>query len=177
MNVLFVALLLLSACSLTLTAPQEVLPTIIAGANRGVQFSISLFGIYLIWMTVLKIMSLTNLDQKLSRLLAKPIKGLFPRENDEAYRQLSINLSANMLGMGGAATPAGIKAMESMTSRKNRIMLVVINATSIQLIPTTILGMRAEHGGTTDVILPSLITTMITTIVAVMLTHVFVRDK
>ncbi len=177
MNIVFVTIVLSSIVALTLSSPDAVLPTVIEGTNRAVQFAISLFSIYLVWLAVLKIMERTSLDKALARVISRPIKRLFPRENDTAYQHLSVNLSANLLGMGGAATPSGIKAMESIKSRKNRIMLVVVNATSIQLIPTTVLGMRAEFGGVSDIILPSLITTATTTVVAVFLTQIFVKDK
>ncbi len=177
MNVVFVILVLSSAIVFVVQSPEELLPTMIEGTSRAVQFAVSLFCIYVVWLTVLEILKRTSIAKKLSRMLASPIKRLFPRENDAAYNHLALNLSANLLGMGGAATPAGIAAMESMQSKKNRIMLVVVNATSIQLIPTTILGMRAEYGGVTDIILPSLVTTMATTIIAVILVKVFVRDK
>ena len=66
--------------------------------------------------------------------------------------------------------------MKSMTNKKNRIMLVVLNSTSLQLIPTTVIGLRANAGGIKDIILPSLIATVLTTIIAVVLVKVFVKS-
>ncbi len=151
--------------------------TIMQGASNAVYFALTLFTIYVIFMTMLEIFKKTQLDKKLAKIISKPIKKLFPRENDIAYDNLAINLSANMLGMGGAATPAGINAMENMKSRKNRIMLVVVNSTSIQIIPTTIIGMRAEVGATSDIVLSSLITTFCTTLIGIVLVKLFVKDR
>ena len=89
-----------------------------------------------------------------------------------------MNLSANMLGMGNACTPTGLKAMAGLDKQNNSvtasmamIMLVVINASSIQLIPTTIIGLRQQYGSTTssDIILPTLIATIISTVLGVLL--------
>lgn len=145
------------------------------GVNSSVGLCLKLFGIYAVWLSVLKILEKGRLDKGLAQLLKKPIGFLFKDESPEAYGHLSLNISANLLGMGGAATPTGIKAMETMRHKKNKIMLVVLNATSIQLIPTTIVAMRATFGGGADIILPSLAATLFTSVIAVILVKVLVR--
>ncbi len=176
MNVVFCLLIISSSIYLIVESPDSVMGIMMNGATRAAYFTLTLFSIYVVWMTVLNVLSKTKLDKGLSKLIARPIRRLFPRENEAAYDALALNLSANMLGMGGAATPAGIRAMENMQSRKNRIMLVVVNSTSIQLIPTTIIGMRADYDATTDIILASLITTFATTVIAILLVKIFVRE-
>ncbi len=176
MNVLFFVFVTASAIYLTIKSPQSVLEVMIGGADRAVTFALSLVAIYSVWMTVLKILERSGANKITAKFLSMPIRGLFPGESETARQYLSVNLSANLLGTGGAATPAGIRAMEEMKSRKNRIMLVVISSTSIQLIPTTILGMRASYGAREDIIVASLITTMLTTAVGIVLVKVFVRE-
>lgn len=156
-------------------SPDAYLSTLIAGAGNAAEFALKLFAIYAVWMIVLKIFEKTGLSKGLSRLLRPVLKRLFPKEKEDTMEYISLNLSANMLGMGGAATPMGLRAMETMEEKRNRIMLVVVNATSIQLIPTTILGMRAEWGGVADVILPSLIATFLTTAAGILLVKLFVK--
>lgn len=177
MNAVFSAIIVASVAYMLYTSPAGVLPAMLEGATRSVYFALTLFAVYTVWLTVLKILERVRLDEKIAKVLKAPSRFLFPNESDEAYGALSVNLSANLLGMGGAATPAGIKSMETMKSRKNRIMLVVVNSTSIQLIPTTIIGIRAAAGATTDIILPSLIATFATTFIGILLVKIFVRDK
>lgn len=177
MNAVFSAIIVASVAYMLYTSPDGVLPAMLEGATRSVYFALTLFAVYTVWLTVLKILERVRLDAKIAKILKAPSRFLFPNESDEAYDALSINLSANLLGMGGAATPAGIKSMETMKSRKNRIMLAVVNSTSIQLIPTTIIGIRAAAGATTDIILPSLIATFATTFIGILLVKIFVRDK
>ncbi|MDE5911500.1 MAG: hypothetical protein K2H24_04120, partial [Clostridia bacterium] len=108
-------------------------------------------------------------------------------ESDLALEYITLNFSANLLGMGGAATPLGIKAMECMqdNSQKatdNMILFMVINSTSIQLIPATIIGLRASAGSNapSDIILPSLLATLISTVTGVILAKLcalFTRKK
>ena len=130
------------------TNPTDIFPSMIEGVSGAINLVIKLIAIYSIWLSVLKMAEQTQLDKKLSRLLKPVVKKLFKGESDDAYKWISINLASNMLGMGGASTPAGIKAMENMQkgekATNNMDLLVVINATSIQLIPATILALRAS---------------------------------
>lgn len=89
-----------------------------------------------------------------------------------------MNVSANMLGIGNAATPMGIKAMQALDDGSGKanfamIMLIVINATSIQLLPTTVIGLRATAGSSSpaDIILPTILATFATTILGIFLVH------
>ena len=111
----------------------------------------------------------------MEKLLLPLNKFLFPLEKEKAYEYLSVNVSSNLLGIGGASTPSGLKAMENMSSKKNKIMLVVLNSLSLQLIPTTVIAMRASGGSKIDVVLPTLLTTLITTIIGVTLVKIFVK--
>lgn len=156
-------------------SPDSVLPTLISGGNSGLVFSLKLFSIYAVWLSILQIWTKLRFDNWLGDKLKPLLHKLFPKESDTCYGFLSINLSANMLGMGSAGTPAGISAIEHMESKKNRIMLIVINSTSIQIIPTTIIAMRSSLGSTTDIILPSLIATFFSTFIGFILVKTFVK--
>lgn len=175
MNFIFTLILIVSTGILVITNPEGVMSAMLQGGKSAISFSLELVAIYAVWLSVLKIWESLKLDKGISKLLDKPIRALFPNEEPETYAYLSLNLSANLLGMGGAGTPMGIKSVETMKSKKNKTMLLVINATSIQLIPTTVLGIRAGLGAATDIILPSLITTAITTVIGVILVKVLVR--
>ncbi|MBO7326884.1 MAG: spore maturation protein [Clostridia bacterium] len=165
------------------TNPTEIFPSMIEGVSGAINLVIKLIAIYSIWLSVLKMAEQTQLDKKLSQLLKPVVKKLFKGENDDAYKWISINLASNMLGMGGASTPAGIKAMENMQkgdkATNNMDLLVVINATSIQLIPATIIALRASWNSAnpSSIILPTLISSTIATVVGVILCKVFSKDS
>ena len=93
---------------------------------------------------------------------------LFKTKNKEALKDVTMNISCNLLGIGGAATPYGVKAVEAFEGDGNHFaqnLLFIINATSIQLIPTTVIALRAAAGSAAayDITLPSLIATFVST--------------
>jgi spore maturation protein A len=96
---------------------------------------------------------------------------------------ISINLSANLLGLGGAATPYGIKAAQLLDASPHAeyasCMLFALNATSIQLLPTSVVGIRAAlgSGSPADIVLPTIICTTLSTVIAVTLTFLFLGRK
>ena len=183
MNLVFVVLLLTSWVTLLVTNPSGLLPAMIEGAEGAIQLCVKLLAIYSVWLSVLKIMEKTRLDAGLSRLLHPVIRRLFKGESEDSYKWLSLNMASNMLGMGGASTPAGIEAMRRMErdgkSTANMSLLVVISATSIQLIPATVIALRASAGSLnpSSIILPTLISSTIATAVGVILTKIFCNKK
>jgi len=177
MNIVFSVIMLLSLITLLIIAPSRALPALLSGGKHALAFSLTLFASYAVWLAVLNMLGKMQFNTWLGARMRPLLKKLFPNESDICYGYLSINLSANMLGMGSAATPAGISATESFTSKKNRTMLLVVNSTSIQLIPTTIVAMRADLNSASDIILPSLIATFVTTLLGMLLVYIFVKDK
>lgn len=175
MNYVFFIILLASIYLLTKNSPEKVMSGMLNGVTNSVELAIKLFAIYAIWLSVLKIIEKAKLDKSLAKKLKRPINFLFKGESDKAYEYLSLNLSANMLGMGGAATPTGIKSIEEMTHHKNKVMLIVINSTSIQLIPATVVALRASFNSVTDIILPSLIATVFTSVLGIIMVKLFVK--
>ena len=97
---------------------------------------------------------------------------------------IALNMSANMLGLGNAATPMGIKAMQALDDGSGiatdaMIMLIVINATSIQLLPSTVIGLRASAGSLSpaDIILPTLLSTICTVTLGITLVKLFQKFR
>ena len=166
MNVAFAALTLLSLVMMTFAAPADMLPSMISGVSGAIVLILKLTAVYAVWLSVLKMAEATGLDRKLSRALRPVIRRLFKGESEKSYDYISVNLASNMLGMGGATTPAAINAMASMcreegTATDNMLMLLVINATSIQIVPATVIALRAAAGSANaaSVFLPTLIAT------------------
>lgn len=184
MNVAFLIISAISVVLMIARAPEAAFPTMIDGVTHAIELSIKLCSIYAVWLSVLKMVEATSLDKKLSKLLRPIVRKIFKNESDEAYDYISINLAANMFGMGGVATPAGIKAMSAMSDGSDRasdnmIMLLVINATSIQLIPATVIAMRAgaNSQSPSDIILPTLISSGIATLVGAIMCKVLSLKK
>ena len=179
MNVAFTLIALASLIALTITSPATAFQTMITGVRSAILLMLKLAAIYTVWLGILQMMKETHIDKALSRLLRPLIKRLFKSESDECYDWISINLASNMLGMGGAATPAGIKAIGTMQSdgekaSNNMCLLIVINATSIQLIPATVISIRAAAGSanSANVFLPTLIATFASTFAGVLICKV-----
>lgn len=174
MNAIFTVVFLLSVIVITIVAPDKLLSTLLGGGQKAATTALTLFCIYAVWM------GLSRLAEKsgFSRLAAKGLKPLsrriFKTENDAALENVAMNLSCNLLGIGGAATPYAVKAIGELEKDGNDFaqkLLFVINATSIQLIPSTVIALRtsAESVSAFDIFLPSLICTFISTAVAVLI--------
>ena len=132
------------------------------GAAAAVALCIAICGATMLWSGIMEIMRQAGLAQKLSRLFRPVLNRLFPqtRENEDAMEALSANVSANLLGLGNAATPLGIRAASEIvkmtksgtasddhkTASDDLCMLVVLNSASIQLIPATVAAVRASAG-------------------------------
>jgi len=122
------------------------------GAGAAVTLSITLAGVICLWSGIMEVIRRGGLAAGLSRLLRPVLARLFPasRENAAAMEAISANVSANLLGLGNAATPLGIRAVQAMrrgrTATDDQCMLVVLNTASIQLIPATVAGVRAAAG-------------------------------
>ena len=128
---------------------------VMEGAQAAVQFCIGIGGSLCLWSAVMELMAESGLSGALSRLLRPLLGRLFPRSarHGEIMSALSENVSANLLGLGNAATPAGIRAAKAMAVRPEKssfsdelCMLLVLNSASIQLLPTTIAAVRAAAG-------------------------------
>ena len=184
MNIAFLLITSASIVAMIIKSPESAFPTMIDGVGQAIALIIKLTAIYAVWLSVLDMMTKTKLDKKLSKLLKPVARKIFKNESEEAYDWICINLSANMLSMGGVATPAGIKAMSAMEdgsikATDNMIMLLVINATSIQLIPATVVAMRSSHGSqsASDIIVPTLISSGIATLCGMIICKVLSLKK
>ena len=126
----------------------------VEGAQGAIELCISLAGMMCLWTGVMEIMRRSGLAEKLSRLLRPVLRRLYPEfaRDREVMDTISANVSANLLGLGNAATPLGIQAARQMSRRTPGrasdalCMLVVCNTASIQLIPTTVASVRLAAG-------------------------------
>lgn len=147
--------------------------------KASVEVCIYLLGIVSLWMGLTKILEDSGLIYKLSNFFKPAIKRLFRGIPDDhpSITSITLNLLANLFGLGNAATPLGIRAMRDLqTLNKEQdtvtfemMLFIVINTSSIQLIPFTVIGLLAQYGSTqpTSIVLPTIVATVISTATAI----------
>lgn len=171
--------MLASVFVLLVTNPSVVLSEMLGASAQTVKLCIELCAIYAVWLGLLELVEASGLSEKLSKVLRPLIRKIFKVEDKETQKLLALNISANMLGLGNASTPLGIKSMQALDDKSGTanfamIMLVVVNATSIQLLPTTVIGLRQSAGSLSpaDIILPTLLVTFFTTALGILLVNI-----
>ena len=177
MSIVWLIIMLLSVAALLLSDPSAALEAMITGANGAVSLALTLVALYGIWLGLFEALESTGVADRLARLLRPVIRRLFPGESAETEKYVSMNVSANLLGLGNAATPMAINAVRTMkrdpvrsaVATTNMIMLVVISATSLQIFPSTVVSLRAAHGSAdpADFLLPCIAATVSSTIVGI----------
>lgn len=177
-------MMLLSILVLLITNPGAVLSEMIGASVSALSLCIELCAVYAVWLGLLELVEASGLGEKLAKLLRPLIRKIFKVEDPQTQKLIALNISANMLGLGNAATPMGSKAMQALDDKSGKanfamIMLIVLNATSIQLLPTTVIGLRASSGSQNpaDIILPTLIATVTTTLLGIFLVHTIDKFK
>ncbi len=161
---------------------SEMMSALFDRAELGFKLSLGLTGILSLWMGIMKIGENGGAVNILSRMVSPLFTKLFPElpKNHPAIGSMMMNFSANMLGLDNAATPLGLKAMaqlqdinpEKDTASDAQIMFLVLNTSGLTLIPVSILALRATEGSVdpTDIFIPILIATFISSIVGLIVT-------
>ena len=166
MKWIFTGLILAALICGAATGRMEAVSTAaLTGGQEAVQLCIRLTAALCLWSGILKVGEAAGLTKGIARLLSPVLKRIFPRlaSDDPARQYIAMNLTANLLGLGNAATPFGLKAAEALAARgepgrasRELVYLVVLNTASIQLLPTTVASLRALHGAATPLdILPA----------------------
>ena len=174
-------------CGLSTGRGELVAAAAVEGAQAAVELCVSIAGMLCLWTGVMEIMRRSGLAEGLSRLLRPVLSVLFPQVSGDrgVMDSISANVSANLLGLGNAATPLGIEAVRRMerkspgTASDAMCMLVVCNTASIQLIPTTIAVIRSKYGAQAPMdILPAVWVTSLTgLIVGILVAKLLQRKK
>ena len=141
-------------CGLATGRGEAVSAAALEGAGAGIELCLAMAGTLCLWMGIMEVMRRSGLAGGLSRLLRPVLGRLYPDFAGErgGMDAVSANVSANLLGLGNAATPLGLEAARRMAERSpgeasdSLCMLVVCNTASIQLIPATVAGLRAAAG-------------------------------
>jgi len=168
-----------------LTGNVEMLGSaILDGASGALQVTLSLCGMMCLWCGMMRVLSDAGWIRKLSRLLLPVLRIFFPNaaRTGEGIEEISANVSANLLGIGNAATPFAIKAMEAMQKHNphptradaEQITLAVLNTASVTLIPANLLALRRAAGSDRPyaVMIPIWITSILCASMALLLTSI-----
>ena len=185
MAVLFFIMICASIFWMLMTNPGGVLSVMLDASASGIQLALMLCGIYIVWMGIVQIAIDSGVIDKLAKLMSPIIRFLFGKQSKEVNALIATNISANMIGAGAAATPAAISAIEKMsTSTQTRastpmIMLFILSATSMQILPTTVIGILERNGATnaSSIILPTILVSTFTTLIGVIIVKIFGATK
>lgn len=174
MNAIFALIFVAASAVFLFTDPDGFLPALLSGGEKAATLSLSLLAAYCVFLGFFKVMERCGLAEKLARLFSPAARRLFCTQDREAVYLASCNLSANMLGLPGAPTPLGVKATQRFLAGGNEYaadLLFVLNATSLQLLPTTVLALRIAAGSQSpaDILLPTLLSTLLSTLIGVTL--------
>lgn len=141
----------------------DMVNSIINSTKSATENSLNIIGMICFWSGIMKVAEETGIIKKISKLVAPVLKLLFPNlsKNSEAKGFIALNMTANILGLGNVATPLGLNAMKKMQEdniEKDKLsdemmMLIIINTASIQLIPTSIIALRAAHNSENPVVI------------------------
>lgn len=158
---------------------NEINNSVFESCESAVKLTITFLGTMCLWSGIMQIAKKTTLIDKLTNLLTPIMKILFPeiKKGNPVHKEISMNMVANILGLGNAATPLGLKAMKTLqkdnpkkdTLTNSMAMFIIINTASIQIIPTTVIAIRSSLGSTnpTQIIIPVWIATLLAAIAGI----------
>ena len=186
MNYIWVGLVVIATVVGGITGTMEaVMNNIVDFAQTAVDICLGLIGIMTFFCGLMNVMEKAGLCEKLGNLIAPVMRKLFPEvpADHPAQSAMALYFAANILGIGNAATPFGLKAMQELQTlnptkgiaTNAQCMLMAISTTSITLIPVTAIGLRAavQTAGAAEIIAPVIIATTISTVVGVTCTVIF----
>lgn len=164
---------------------SQLSQAIFESSDTAVNTIIKLIGSMAMWGGIMKIAEASGLTKKICKIVGIPVKILFPRldKNSEAFAAITMNITANLLGLGNAATPLGITAMRKLNctnnAARNMAMLTVINSASIQLVPVTVATLRYAHGSAApwDFLPGVLIVSLISLVMGCVMVNILYFDR
>lgn len=190
LNYIWAGMLAIGLCFGVITGRGEILVTaIISGSKEAVTLAINICGIIAFWCGIMKIAEESGMIDSLSKKISPILDFLFPSvpKNHIARGHIATNLAANFLGLGWAATPAGLLAMEELqrlnkdkrTASDAMCMFLIVNMSSVQLISVNIIALRAQYQSQSpsDIIVPSIIATTISTAVGIIFAKMYERHR
>jgi spore maturation protein A len=165
---------------------KDMSNVILNSAGNSYNMIINLGPLIILWSGIMCIAEKSGLLYKFSLLIRPVLKLLFPKvKGEKSLEYISSNVAANMLGLGSAATPFGLKAMQELSKENDNkdvasdsmITFLVMNTSGLTLIPVSVIGMRLSYGSInpTNVIIPTIIATSINTFIALLVDYLIRR--
>lgn len=169
MNVIFAVIFLAAAIVFLVHDPEGFLPAMLAGGQKAATVCFALLASYCVWLGFFKVLEKSGLSERLARGLSPAARRLFRSQDRQTLALACQNIAANLLGLPGAPTPPGVAATQKFLAAGNDYaadMLFVLNATSLQLLPTTVIALRAAAGSSSpaDILAPTLLATLVSTL-------------
>lgn len=168
---------------------ETVNTELLNSTKQALDMAVKIFPVMALWLGIAKITEASGLLKKMSLKLSHILKYIFPDipKDHESLSYISSNIIANMFGLGNAATPFGLKAMQSLqslnekkdTASRSMITFLVLNTSGVTLIPTTIISLRMLYGSSnpTSVVLPCIVVTLLSTVVGLLMDRFLGRKK
>lgn len=166
---------------------EEVNNSVFSSIENTMNLVLKMIGGMCFWNGIMNIAMATSLQEKLKKII-KPINSIiFPKLNkeSEAYENISMNMATNMLGLGNAATPLGLKAVEELEKQNKssdklsdeEIMFIAINTGSLQIIPTSLITIRSSLGSESpgDIILGVWFSTIVSFVAIIIITKLYLK--
>lgn len=188
-NIIWISLIFIAIIFAFFTGNIDIINNgILTHAKTGFNLILDMMPLIILWTGIMKIAEDSGLLQIFSRLLNPLLSKLFPSLNKEhkALGYIASNIAANMLGLGSAATPFGLKAMDELqkdnpkkdTATEAMITFLVLNTGGVTLIPTTVIALRMMHGSSnpTEIIITSILATAVSSISGLLLDY-FIRRR
>ncbi len=168
---------------------SEINRSILTSTESSVEMILKIFPVIALWLGIMEIAKKSGLLNKMTVFFKPMLSKLFPEipKNHESLGYIASNVVVNMLGLGSAATPFGLKAMQSLNdlnknkkeASKSMITFLLLNTSGLTLIPTTIISLRVMYKSMnpTETVIATIITTISTTVIAMILDKMFRRKN
>lgn len=189
-NILWGSFILIGILFTILTGNVDNLnDTILSSSKSGVNMVVDLIPVLVLWSGIMKIAEKSGLLQRIAKVVQPLLSKLFPSlsKDSKALGYITSNIAANALGLGNAATPFGLKAMEEMqkenpnkdTATDAMITFLVLNTSGVTIIPTTVIALRMMHKSANpeEIILPAILATLCSSTAGLLLDYVRRRKK
>ena len=188
MNYIWTVMIIFAiVCSFFTGTAEETATAAFDGAKNSLTVLLSIAPLMCFWSGIMNIAQKSGIIIGIKRIMSPIINRLFKNETEKAKEYITMNICANMLGMGNAATPMGIEAMTALQKTnpqkdrpsKSMCLFMVLNTTCLCLVPSTVLSLRSGAGSFSpaSVIIYVWIVSLVTVIVSVILVKIFIKDR
>ena len=176
----WIVLVIASLVKMLFVSPDGVLTVMTNCVSQCFELCLNLAGAYCVWLGFIEVMRQIGALNAVGAVLRPVTRRLFGLLSPKAEEYVSVNVSANLIGVANASTPTAVKATEEMGKGKHTLtrsmaMLFLINASGLELLPSTVMGMRAAAGSSSpsDIFLPCFIVTVVTTALSILFAFLF----